>query len=107
MGRLMDHAEALQTQAVEKYLLGELSAAQEDEFAEHFFDCETCATDLRMTSAFVDTTKKILTTNRAQTPQSTPKRWSSQWHTARYAVAASVALFAFTLYQNTVTIPRL
>ncbi len=103
----MDHAEALQTQAVEKYLLGELSAAQADEFAEHFFDCEECASDLRMTSAFVDTTKKVLATDRAQTPQSTPKRWSSQWQPARYAIAASVALFAFILYQNTVTIPRL
>jgi hypothetical protein len=103
----MDHAEALQNQAVEKYLLGELSAAQADEFAEHFFDCEACASDLRMTSAFVDTTKKVLATDRAQTPQSTPKRWSSQWQPARYAIAASVALFAFTLYQNTVTIPSL
>jgi hypothetical protein len=103
----MDHAEALQTQAVEKYLLGELSTAQADEFAEHFFDCEACANDLRMTSAFVDTTKKVLATDRAQTPRSTPKRWSSQWQPARYAIAASVALFAFTLYQNTMTIPRL
>jgi Putative zinc-finger len=103
----MDHAEALQTQAVEKYLLGELSAAQADEFAEHFFDCEECANDVRMTSVFVDTTKKVLATDRAQTPRSTPKRWSSQWQPARYAIAASVALFAFMLYQNTVTIPRL
>ncbi len=103
----MDHAEALQTQAVEKYLLGELSTAQVDEFAEHFFDCEACASDLRMTSAFVDTTKKVLATDREQTPRSTPKRQSSQWQPARYVIAASVALFAFMLYQNTVTIPKL
>ena len=103
----MDHAEALQSQAVEKYLLGELSTAQADEFAEHFFDCEECATDLRMTSAFVDTTKKVLATDGARTPQPIPKRSSSQWQPARYAIAAAVALFAFILYQNTVTIPRL
>jgi hypothetical protein len=104
---LMDHAEAVQTQVTEKYLLGELSTAQEDEFAEHFFDCEECASDLRMTSLFVDTTKRVLATERAHTPRSTPQRWISQWQPAGYAIAASVAFLAFILYQNTVTIPKL
>jgi Putative zinc-finger len=104
----MDHAEAVQSQVAEKYLLGELSAAQQDEFAEHFFDCEECAKDLRMTSLFVDTTKKVLATDRAaKTRQSTPKWGSSQWQPARYAIAASVAFLALILYQNLVTIPKL
>jgi hypothetical protein len=107
MEGLMDHSEALETQAVEKYLLGEMSPAQADEFAEHFFDCEACASDLRMTSAFVDTTKKVLSTDRPQLLSSGPKRLSSPWQPARYAIAAAVALFAFILYQNTITIPRL
>lgn len=42
----MDHAQAIQTQAAEKYLLGEFSAAEQDEFAEHFLTAknalETC-----------------------------------------------------------------
>lgn len=103
----MDHAEAVQSQVAEKYLLGELSAAQQDEFAEHFFDCEECANDIRMTSLFVDTTKKVLATDRAQAPRSRSKWWSSQWQPARYAIAASVAFLALILYQNLVTIPKL
>jgi hypothetical protein len=104
---LMEHAEAVQAQVAEKYLLGELSTAQEDEFSEHFFGCEECASDLRMTSLFVDTTKRVLATERAETPRATPKRWSNQWPPARYAIAASVAFLALILYQNTVTIPKL
>jgi hypothetical protein len=102
----MDHGEAEQTQVVEKYLLGELSAAQEDEFAEHFFSCEECAQDLRSTAQFLDTTKKVLAADRLAGPQSS-KRRNIRWIPAPYAVAASVALLAFTLYQNVVTIPRL
>ena len=102
----MDHGEAVQTQVVEKYLLGELSASQENEFAEHFFDCEECAADLRMTSQFVDTTKRVMAADRVAKPQ-VSKRGSSRWMQAPYAVAASVALLAFTLYQNVVTIPGL
>jgi hypothetical protein len=106
-GGPMDHAEAVQSQVAEKYVLGELSASKENEFAEHFFDCEECANDLRMTSLFVDTTKRVLAVDRTNRPRSTPKWWSGHWQPARYAIAASIALFALILYQNTVTIPKL
>ena len=43
----MDHAEATSTQAPDRYLLGELSAAEADAFEEHYFDCAECADDLR------------------------------------------------------------
>ena len=102
----MDHGEAMEMQVVERYLLGECSATQEDEFAEHFFDCEECASDLRMTSLFLDTAKKVLAKDRAAKGESR-KRWGGRWQPAPYAVAASIALLAFTLYQNAVTIPRL
>ncbi len=100
----MNHAEAVQTKTSEKYLLGELTASQEDEFAEHFFDCEECSNDLRMTSLFLQTTKKVLAEDRVPKVNATARPWASAW---RYAVAACVALFAVTLYQNTVTIPAL
>jgi len=43
----MDHAEAVQTNATERYLLGELNAAEVDAFEEHYFDCMSCADDVR------------------------------------------------------------
>ncbi len=50
----MDHRDALQRSAVERYLLAELSPAERDEFEEHFFDCAECTSDLKTTAAFLD-----------------------------------------------------
>ena len=102
----MDHAEAVEGQVVEKYLLGELSAPQENEFADHFFDCQECANDLRMTSLFMDTTKTVLASDPVARPQSS-KVGRGWWQPAPYAIAASILLLALLLYQNVVTIPRL
>ena len=44
----MDHAEATASQATERYLLDDLSAAEADAFEEHYFDCAECADDLRL-----------------------------------------------------------
>jgi hypothetical protein len=103
----MDHAEAIQTQAAEKYLLGEFSATQQEEFAEHFFDCEECAKDVRLTALFMDTAKRVMAADLADKPQLTVQSSSGSWHTAWYAVAASIALLAVILYQNVITIPKL
>ena len=103
----MDHEQAIQTQAAERYLLGEFSVAEQDEFAEHFFDCEECAHDLRLTSLFMDTSKRVMASGLGDKPQPTVKRSSSTWQPAWYAIAASIALLAVILYQNVVTIPKL
>ena len=44
----MDHATAIADKSTERYLLGELSAAEADAFEEHYFDCAECADDLRV-----------------------------------------------------------
>ncbi len=38
----MNHSEALQLQAAEKYILGELAPELRDEYEEHYFECEEC-----------------------------------------------------------------
>jgi hypothetical protein len=58
----MDHSEALQLMATEKYLLNEFPPEMRDEFEEHFFGCQECALDLRMTAAFLEHSKKELST---------------------------------------------
>jgi hypothetical protein len=103
----MDHAQAIQTQAAEKYLLGECSAAEQDEFAEHFFDCEECAKDVRLTALFMDTAKRVMAADLEEKPRPTVKPSSNGWPPAWYAVAASIALLAVILYQNVLTIPKL
>src|ERR1700761_5017767 len=101
----MDHGEAMQMQVIDKYLLGELSASQVNEFEEHYFDCEECANDLRISSQFLDATKKVMASDRAVAPL--PVKRSRGWLPSGYGIAASIALLGCVLYQNTVTIPQL
>jgi len=48
----MDHEEALRIQAPEKYLLGEFSEVERDQFEDHFFDCQACAAEVRGGAVF-------------------------------------------------------
>jgi hypothetical protein len=48
----MDHEEALRIQAPEKYLLGEFSDPERDQFEEHFFSCQACAAEVRAGAVF-------------------------------------------------------
>jgi hypothetical protein len=43
----MEHAEATETMAPERYLLGEMTQEDRDAFEEHFFSCSECAADVR------------------------------------------------------------
>ena len=56
----MNHSEAVQMMATERYLLGELSPELREAFEEHYFDCQECALDLRTEAAFVDAAKAQL-----------------------------------------------
>jgi len=42
----MEHQEAIDTLASERYILGEMSEAERDSFEEHFFSCIECADDV-------------------------------------------------------------
>lgn len=55
----MDHTEAAAINATDRYLLGELSAAEADAFEEHYFDCVECADDLRVGVQLLDGGRKL------------------------------------------------
>ena len=55
----MDHNEAIQLQAAVKYVLGELSQIQREEYEEHYFECAECAIDLKALATFADTTRQV------------------------------------------------
>src|SRR5260370_30372598 len=61
----MDHNEAIQLQAAVKYVLGELSLVQRDEYEEHYFDCAECAIDIKALATFADTTREVLRQEKA------------------------------------------
>jgi len=105
----MDHNEAIQLQAAVKYVLGELSPVQREEYEEHYFDCAECAIDLKALATFADTTREVLRQERANSfaRDAAPARegWFG-WLQPIVAVPAFAALLLIIAFQNTVTIPQ-
>lgn len=105
----MDHNQAIQLQVAVKYVLGELSQVQREEYEEHYFDCAECAVDLQALATFADTTREVLRQEKASAPAAdrAPLRggWL-RWLQPVTAVPVFAALLLIVAYQNTVTIPR-
>src|SRR5882672_8227545 len=105
----MDHDEAIQLQAAVKYVLGELSPVQREEYEEHYFDCAECAIDLKVLATFADTAREVL--RQQKSPQlvaaSAPASagWF-RWFQPIVAIPAFAALLLIIAFQNTVTIPQ-
>jgi hypothetical protein len=103
----MNHQQATQLMAVESYLLDELTPEVRDQFEEHFFDCQECATDLRATAGFMDAARKEFRLHPVPTPVPVAKGKSRLallrpvlvWS----ALAASLLVIA---YQNVVVYPH-
>ncbi|HXJ96100.1 MAG TPA: zf-HC2 domain-containing protein [Terriglobia bacterium] len=55
----MEHIEADGNLAVERYLLGEMSATEVDEFEEHIFLCGECAEAVKAGAAFADNARAV------------------------------------------------
>lgn len=105
----MDHELAVQNQAVERYVLGEMQPDERDAFEEHYFECESCAGDVRATSDFVEAAKAIFREGRSWLQPA--RSWASwfSWKTApSFAFAAAAALCVIVIgYQNLAVIPSL
>src|SRR6266699_912585 len=104
----MDHNQAIQLQAAVKYVLGELSQVQRDEYEEHYFDCADCAVDIKALATFADTAREVLRQEKANqfAKNLVPARpaWL-RWLQPVIAVPAFAALLLIIAYQNAVTIP--
>jgi hypothetical protein len=108
----MDHSEAIELRAVERYLLGELTAEQRDRFEEHFFGCLECAGDVRSGAALIDNARHVLKHEPApvQTvlaPSRGGRGWLGWLQPAWGFAAAVIVLAAILSYQNLITIPSL
>jgi hypothetical protein len=108
----MNHEEALQQNATERYLLNELDPELRDQFEEHLFGCQDCALDVRAAAMFVEQSKVILA-ERAAAPavkESAPAKTTSGWLAwlrPAFALPALALLLAVIGYQNLVTYPQL
>ena len=115
----MDHSEAVEQMATERYLLNELSPDAREAFEDHVFDCPECALDLRAGAAFVTEAKvqlpDLIELNPARTETSKPatakRAWVWRWPSFLSSPAFAAPVFASLLlilgYQNLVTYPAL
>jgi hypothetical protein len=121
----MNHSEAVQQMATERYLLDELSPDLRDAFEEHMFDCPECALDVRTAAAFVQEAKVQLpeltgpafspatATNRPKATETKAKnpwrfwQWRPVFTNPAFAAPVFAALLVIVGYQNLVTYPAL
>jgi hypothetical protein len=112
----MEHSQAVEQMAAERYLLKELTPEAREAFEEHFFDCPDCALDLRAAAAFMDEAKVQLPAMIASAPKQPstgavkPRAKRDQWFSwlrPAFAVPAFAALLLLVGYQNLVTMPAL
>ena len=108
----MNHTEAVEQLAVERYLLDELTPDTREAFEEHLFDCRECALDLRAGTLFVDEAKAQLpglpdhSAVEEKAPRTKPGFWLFLLRPALVAPAFA-ALLAIVVFQNVVTFPTL
>lgn len=108
----MNHSEAVNLMAAEKYLLGELPPDSCEQFEEHFFECQECARDVRAGAAFVEHSKVVLAQPVAVSVASAAVRdsakpgWLNRLRPA-FIVPVLAGLLVVLGYQNFVTYPQL
>jgi Putative zinc-finger len=96
----MNHQQASESMAVERYLLGEMTPDVREEFEEHFFDCHECAMDMRATAAFLDNAKEQLGAELApdlRAAASAPSRRRGSWLQSLFRPAVASPIFAILL----------
>jgi hypothetical protein len=112
----MDHCEAVQKMAAERYLLNEMTPDEREAFEDHLFECPECALDLRSGAAFVEEAKAQLPELTSALPAPAPSRsresrtkrkWWQAWLQPAFAAPVFATLLLVIGYQNLVTYPAL
>ncbi|MFY9802448.1 MAG: hypothetical protein WA211_14130 [Candidatus Acidiferrales bacterium] len=112
----MEHTEAIQLKAAERYVLGELSRDLRAQYEEHFFDCAACAEELRLAATFVENARVVLEAEPVTLPSFAPaitarRPASSGWFAGLLRPSVAVPVFALLLlfagYQSLIVIPHL
>ncbi len=108
----MDHSQAISSQAVERYLLGELAEVDVEEFELHYFECPQCAAAVESGTHLISNAKAAWEEPirlSGEEPAHRTKGWNlAAWlwrPTAAVPLAAAVVLAAVALYQGLIVIP--
>jgi anti-sigma factor RsiW len=92
----MEHSDAVAALATERYLLGEMTDTERNEFEAHFFACEDCAEDVRAGALLRDGIRQGLASPATKTSgvvvQMAPRRSWRPSVVLPWAVAATLAV---------------
>src|ERR1035437_1990573 len=104
----MDHLSAVNDRSAERYLLGEMSGSEAEQFERHYFECDECALAVEAEEGFVANARPVLTRAEAVRKQEAPEStWESFWRAltawwsrpaTMFPAVASLALGALCLY---------
>ena len=112
----MEHAQAIQSKAAERYVLGELPRDLREQYEEHFFTCTECAEELNLAVAFVENSRAAMGSEPmkpqvrlpvAAARQPASSGWLGALLRPSFAVPVFAALLLVVAYQSFSVIPRL
>lgn len=100
----MEHLEAKQMHAAEKYVLGEMKGELREQFEEHYFDCAECTLDVKAAAAFIAASKEIFQEAPATAPRIREEKQRASgwrgWLKPLIAVPAMGALVVMLAYEG-------
>ncbi len=112
----MEHTEAIQLKAAERYVLGELTGDLRAQYEDHYFGCAECADDLKLAAMFAENTRAELeseaATVRLAAPAAAARKpagggWFAGFLRPSFTVPVFALLLLFAGYQNLIVIPHL
>lgn len=109
----MDHLQAQQNKTAERYLLGELEAAEAEAFEMHYFECEQCSLAVENGEVFLANARAWFQNPRPVDHTHTERSETSffallsSWLRPAFAIPVMAALAGIALYQGLVVIPGL
>src|SRR5215467_12651213 len=110
--QMLTHLKATKRKVADRYVLGELSPAQREEFEEHYFECVECAEDVRAFMALSSNSRSVLVEVPDYVESAGNRRWTlfawfqalRSWRMpAVYAMVPALAMLALsitTTYQS-------
>jgi hypothetical protein len=88
----MDHTEALDGHAVERYLLGEMTETEAESFERHFFECAVCSEELAAGALLAENARALPAAEAAPVVQiPRRKRFAAWWSRPLFAAPAFAA----------------
>jgi len=101
----MNHREATDLQAAERYLLDQLTPAEQSEFEEHYFGCADCAAEVEAGAVFAANARAVLSERSGR--QAPVRHWWMEWRRPACLLAAAGVLLLILVWDEMLRIPGL